>query len=411
MASSHLPPTPASSTDIRGKEKLVPLASAFTLPPSAYVDGSDRATSSPLSSHGSDSSYHPHSPVSLNNGRRKSTAAQSSSSKADDTFALPPPPTRNRKIIQMKPKTAASEKQKEEEVEAAPAKGAGGRKKGANASSTAASRKVARKTAHSLIERRRRSKMNEEFGVLKDMIPACHGQEMHKLAILQVGHSAQSASIDYLRYLERCITDLKADNTAVRQNSTSQPSAPVVPAPQPAAAVDEPMEPEEDDDDQEMSDTHHSTGASTPNGPLLAHTQSRESIPSLASLPSMSHFTNMSPAIAPSEASSSRHYSISSTSAPSFSPYIHSQQASPFFAPTAGQHEPAPFALTSPALRAQDSSMHRPGVVNEDARLRERREKELDHEAMAALLMLNTDRRTYKDRSGRGMSVQDLLSN
>ena len=197
----------------------------------------------------------------------------------------------------------------------------------------------------------------------------------------------------------------------MRQNSTSQPSAPVVPAPQPAAAVDEPMEPEEDDDDQEMLDTHHSTGASTPNGPLLAHTQSRESIPSLASLPSMSHFTNMSPAIAPSEASSSRHYSISSTSAPSFSPYIHSQQASPFFAPTAGQHEPAPFALTSPALRAQDSSMHRPGVVNEDARLRERREKELDHEAMAALLMLNTDRRTYKDRSGRGMSVQDLLSN
>ncbi len=28
--------------------------------------------------------------------------------------------------------------------------------------------------------------MNEEFGVLKDMIPACKGQEMHKLAILQV---------------------------------------------------------------------------------------------------------------------------------------------------------------------------------------------------------------------------------
>ena len=28
--------------------------------------------------------------------------------------------------------------------------------------------------------------MNEEFGVLKDIIPACRGQEMHKLAILQV---------------------------------------------------------------------------------------------------------------------------------------------------------------------------------------------------------------------------------
>lgn len=28
--------------------------------------------------------------------------------------------------------------------------------------------------------------MNEEFGTLKDMIPACKGQDMHKLAILQV---------------------------------------------------------------------------------------------------------------------------------------------------------------------------------------------------------------------------------
>jgi hypothetical protein len=57
---------------------------------------------------------------------------------------------------------------------------------GAAGASTAATRKIARKTAHSLIERRRRSKMNEEFTVLKDMIPACTGQEMHKLAILQV---------------------------------------------------------------------------------------------------------------------------------------------------------------------------------------------------------------------------------
>lgn len=51
---------------------------------------------------------------------------------------------------------------------------------------TAVGRKIARKTAHSLIERRRRFKMNEEFGVLKGMIPACAGVEMHKLAILQV---------------------------------------------------------------------------------------------------------------------------------------------------------------------------------------------------------------------------------
>ena len=45
---------------------------------------------------------------------------------------------------------------------------------------------MARKTAHSVIERRRRSKMNEEFAVLKNLIPACKDQEMHKLAILSV---------------------------------------------------------------------------------------------------------------------------------------------------------------------------------------------------------------------------------
>lgn len=58
-------------------------------------------------------------------------------------------------------------------------------KKKQPSSTSVAGRKIARKTAHSIIERRRRSKMNEEFGVLKDMIPACTG-EMHKLAILQV---------------------------------------------------------------------------------------------------------------------------------------------------------------------------------------------------------------------------------
>src|SRR2546429_66865 len=72
-------------------------------------------------------------------------------------------------------------------------------------STSVAGRKIARKTAHSLIERRRRSKMNEEFGTLKDMIPACDGQEMHKLAILQ-------ASIDYVRYLENCVRELKEAN-------------------------------------------------------------------------------------------------------------------------------------------------------------------------------------------------------
>jgi hypothetical protein len=67
-------------------------------------------------------------------------------------------------------------------------------KKKQPSSTSVAGRKIARKTAHSLIERRRRSKMNEEFGVLKDMIPACTG-EMHKLAILQVSTMRPGADV------------------------------------------------------------------------------------------------------------------------------------------------------------------------------------------------------------------------
>jgi hypothetical protein len=68
----------------------------------------------------------------------------------------------------------------------APSTSTAGTKRKQPSATSAAGRKIARKTAHSLIERRRRSKMNEEFAVLKSMIPACTG-EMHKLAILQVG--------------------------------------------------------------------------------------------------------------------------------------------------------------------------------------------------------------------------------
>ena len=77
----------------------------------------------------------------------------------------------------------------------APASQQQGKKKQPSASSTAG-RKIARKTAHSLIERRRRSKMNEEFALLKSMIPACTG-EMHKLAILQVCRPASVPSHGY----------------------------------------------------------------------------------------------------------------------------------------------------------------------------------------------------------------------
>ncbi|KAG0155029.1 hypothetical protein PDIDSM_602 [Penicillium digitatum] len=174
-----------------------PDGDAFTLPPAALSTVSRRSSRS-------DPPYIPASPTSPElSGRRTShpTRSGTSTKRPLEDFDLPPPPTRTRKIIQMKP----------------------------NATS-AAGRKIARKTAHSLIERRRRSKMNEEFGTLKDMIPACTGQEMHKLAILQ-------ASIDYVNYLEKCIRDMKTGG------STHTPAAPLSPtSPDFIAETGEPMQ-------------------------------------------------------------------------------------------------------------------------------------------------------------------------
>ena len=108
--------------------------------------------------------------------------------------SLPPPPTRSRTIIQMTPK---SQPQSATNASPRPPTDIAFRRKRSapdvttlakrhSATTSAAGKKAARKTAHSVIERRRRSKMNEEFATLKELIPACSGQEMHKLAILQV---------------------------------------------------------------------------------------------------------------------------------------------------------------------------------------------------------------------------------
>lgn len=212
MSRSRLPPTPAMSGEFIVKDHQHPVAiegtDVFALPPAAM----DSAAPSRRSSKSGHNSI-PASPVSP--GFMPVNPRQSSSSGTkrplQDFNDLPPPPTRTRKIIQMKPKTQSPAKPAATAggVGAGGAGGAGsgagsagkakdtgkggssgpaqpaGKKKQPSASS-AAGRKIARKTAHSLIERRRRSKMNEEFTTLKDMIPACTGQEMHKLAILQV---------------------------------------------------------------------------------------------------------------------------------------------------------------------------------------------------------------------------------
>lgn len=220
MPRTALPPTPSSSTDIQGKDgtkQMANLQLAFELPPPAINSaGGSRSQAlktktpdSPVSQKSPKTPY-PIQPSEVVKSRKRSAAATvASNAGSKDSFALPPPPTRSRKIIQMNPRTQEVKKSAEPAVTGAgvsrgststsrksaavppppaavPAVNEASSSKRKQPSATSvAGRKIARKTAHSLIERRRRSKMNEEFAVLKDMIPACTG-EMHKLAILQV---------------------------------------------------------------------------------------------------------------------------------------------------------------------------------------------------------------------------------
>lgn len=216
------------------------------------------------------------------------------------------------------------------------------------------------------------------------------------------------ASIDYLRYLESCVSDLNAAN-----GPSKHAVLPLQQGVQAREQSSEQMDEEQGDSDEEMSVDDATVEKAHPPMPAtaapMAHAQSYASLPSLQSLPSISQLTTVS-TISPSiYATDHRHYSISSASAPSFSPYIVSQQTSPFFGPqytssqyacSASKDDAHTFVLDSPALKAQDTHQ----------------ELKDDHEAMAALLMLNTDRRRWssdrdapaRSRAG-GMSVQDLL--
>lgn len=170
MPRTTLPPTPAASTEIQGREDC-PLPATdikFNLGPPAIAPKKPATSSVPTHQSQSDGS---------------------------NNFTLPPPPTRSRTIIQMKPKSNSASDSSKIATQPNPrsntrksVSGTGAVKKQPS-STSAAGKKIARKTAHSVIERRRRSKMNEEFATLKGMIPACTDQEMHKLAILQVSRT------------------------------------------------------------------------------------------------------------------------------------------------------------------------------------------------------------------------------
>ncbi|KAJ4272160.1 hypothetical protein NW762_000871 [Fusarium torreyae] len=406
MPRPGLPLTPGSSSDIKGKDGTQQLASfqlSFELPPPAIHDASRISPTMTTQVSPTDTKSHqlvttspgttyPMQPAETVKARRRSSAAKETK---DSSFALPPPPTRSRKIIQMKPrqegnsdnstnkekaktaskssaaaKTTATANNSKTPPAAADAVVDDKTKKKQPSATSAAGRKIARKTAHSLIERRRRSKMNEEFAVLKGMIPACTG-DMHKLSILQ-------ASIEYIRYLEDCVSKLKAQQEeedgqteSGRQTPTGRDRLPSIREFHPTFQGDP-----AGDDDIEMEDSDVTSPAMT----AMSDQNARH--PSVSPALPPQDARHRAPSYSSVSADHRRYsYSVSAGTSPAFGPQIY---GAPHYARSDASAPGS--ALTSPALNPQS---------------------ELDQEAMAALLMLNNDRR---DSKGRGLSVRDLLS-
>lgn len=187
---------------------LTPQLSAPTMPPTAEHSSFNASSHIPLLSSSSPRFSGPSQAAEAVKTRRRASAPRGNSK--DNTncpFTLPPPPTRSRKIIQMRPrtqadstgtspakssgragsKTAKTATNKDTSDSGSESTGQGVKRKQPPNATSAAGRKTARKTAHSLIERRRRGKMNEEFDVLRSLVPACTLQ-MHKLSVLNVSY-------------------------------------------------------------------------------------------------------------------------------------------------------------------------------------------------------------------------------
>lgn len=193
----------------------------------------------------------------------------------------------------------------------------------------------------------------------------------------------KQASIDYVRYLEDCVTKLKAENG--RRTPIPATRDDYMPLP-PAAR--EPYNPtgdygtyhgeEEEDEDEDVD---------------VEMTSSEAPSPKYESVPSRSHHPSISPALLAQD-SRNRGASISSATN-DYRPYTYaSSTTSPAFGP-----RPYEYAIST---SASNSTLPSPALLPQ---------RDIDQEATAALLMLNADRRgTNSSIGGRGMSVKDLLT-
>lgn len=396
------PPTPGPSTGPTAQEKPSEMEGTFVLPPAAINQRSP-----------------PASPIL----QRKRTLSGS----AKNREALPPPPSRARKIIQMQPK---EEQPQTSTTSAGSSSGKTDSPKRKQPSATsAAGRKMARKTAHSIIERRRRSKMNEEFGVLKDMIPACKGVEMHKLAILQAG-------IEYVKYLQGCVDKLQEERRGAPLSLPAQILR--------RQEMEEDEDSEEDDDMDETS-AFRKTSMELPQtvSDNHSHRYRRTSTTTTASSKTTTTSAHASPALRPSISSSSlasqqrqlpaltsksystspppltAHTPLQTGVSPAFNAIHFNPELGRTYSNQSHLGRFSPSILPLPKAAMPIGSILGTGATGEHSHSQPLvQEGHAEATATAALMMLTNDRRdTIKSiantndrcRTG-GMSVRDLLS-
>lgn len=184
-----------------------------------------------------------------------------------------------------------------------------------------------------------------------------------------------------MRYLEQCLADLKSAHVRHGTSSGSQ-HRPQLP---PFSHVNRSSELQDDEESDEEMEEATSPQDVRPRSAAESSVRSHQPSISPAILPS----NQVSPEIMSKPSKFYGYHSARSSALPS-----------PAFEPQTQASGPAQtsFApLTSPALRPQGENSK---AMEKD-----------DHEATAALLMLNTDRRSWSGpTSGRSMSVKDLLS-
>ncbi|KAG6046867.1 hypothetical protein E4U17_007708 [Claviceps sp. LM77 group G4] len=382
---------------------LAPQLSAPTMHPTAEHSSFNASSHISLLSSSSPRSSGPSQAAETVKTRRRVSVPRGNSkdntnANANCPFSLPPPPTRSRKIIQMKPRTqvdstgsspakpssragskttsssgtAKTAVNKDTSDSGSGSTGQGVKRKQPPNATSAAGRKTARKTAHSLIERRRRGKMNEEFDVLRSLVPACT-LHMHKLSVL-------NCTIEYVQYLQDCVSKLSSQAAVER---TSLPS------------IDE-----------------FSTSFFTQQRNRLGEVDisDSEDSASLRFLAQSDYAHRLS---------TSTSTSTTASSFSSVSPSIHIEDARR--GPHGGQHHytfdssnHSERLLPSPALGPQGHGMYAQGGLpgSGPTSFAICAQSDVDSEATAALLMLNADRRgPNPSANARRVSVRDLLSN